>query len=61
MTKTKKKPIGYICATDPTDLWLGATDVKIYPTITALKKARKCWKECGIVALHAGEMVEPRK
>lgn len=62
MAKTKKKkPVGYICGTAPTDLWLGATDIIIYPTVKALKKARSCWKECGIMALYAGEMIEPSK
>ena len=54
----KKKPIGYICGTAPTDLHLGATDIIVYPTVAALKKGRKsCWKECGIMALYSGEMV----
>ncbi len=51
----KKNVIGYICGTDPTDLHIGALDVKIYPTVKDLKKARKCWKECGIKEVLLGD------
>lgn len=42
---------GYICGTDITDIYLGANDVKIFSSIEALKKARSCWEECGIIEL----------
>ena len=43
-----KKLYGYICGTDPTDIWIGANDVKIFSSMAVLKKKRTCWKECGI-------------
>ena len=57
MAKTKKRVIGYICGTDTTDLFLGATDVIIYPSIESLKKDRKCWEECGIEEVILGDVV----
>lgn len=53
------KVIGFICGEDDTDLHLGATDVIIYPTVEALKEARKCWTTCGIVEVKLGEFIEP--
>ena len=52
------KVIGFICGNDDLDLNLGATDVVIYPTIDALKKARKCVDECGVVEVLLGEVVQ---
>ena len=53
----KSKPLGYICGTDPEDINLGATDVKIYPTLKALKKARKCYKECGVLSIKIDKVI----
>lgn len=53
--------LGYICGTDPTDLHLGALDVKIYPTIEDLKKHRTCWEECGIIEVVKGEVIVESK
>lgn len=51
---------GYICGTDTTEINLGATDVIIYPSVAALKKKRKCWKECGILEIEVeGRYVTP--
>lgn len=50
-----QKKYAYVCGTAPTDLWIGA-DVKIYPSIKALKKARTCWKECGIYRIDLSNM-----
>lgn len=47
-----KKIKGYMCATDPTDIHLGANDVVIFSSIKALKKKRTCWEECGIVEIE---------
>ena len=52
-----KKPLGYICGTDPTDISLGATDVRIYPTLKALKKDRECWRECGILSVQIDKVI----
>lgn len=43
----------YMCQTDwNTDLPLGANDVKLYTSLKALKRARSCVKECGIVEVE---------
>lgn len=52
------KVIGFICGNDELDLSLGATDVVIYPTIEALKKAKKCVDECGVVEVLLGEVIQ---
>lgn len=46
--KNKRQLYGYICGIDSQDIALGANDVVIFSSIEALKKARGCWKECGI-------------
>lgn len=47
--KSKKS---YICGTD----WLyevgECSEVTLFSSVKALKKARQCWKECGIVELE---------
>lgn len=57
MSGKKEKPIGYVCGTALLDLHLGKPSVRMYSTQTALKKAEKCWKECGIVAIYEGEIL----
>ncbi len=52
------KVIGYICLTDELDVNLGAQDVVIYPSIDAIKAARQCTSECGIMEVLAGEVVQ---
>lgn len=52
------KVIGFICGNADLDLSLGATDVIIYPTVEALKNARQCWSECGIIAVELGEVIQ---
>lgn len=55
---------GYICGTDTTDIHLGAKDVIIFPDIRSLKKARTCWKECGILEINLSKaklVVKPKK
>lgn len=51
------KVVGYVCGTSDLDLSLGDTIV-VYPTIEALKKARQCVIECGIIEVTFGEVVQ---
>lgn len=59
-----KKLKGYICGTTPTDVNLGANDMVIFSSVKALKKARTCWKECGILEINLDELkykIKPKK
>lgn len=58
-TKTKKS---YICGVDWQHEVEECNDVKLYSTVNALKKDRKCWKECGIVELEikVKKWIEPQ-
>lgn len=50
----KKKDVqkAYICGIDwQCEIPFGANDVQLYSSVKALKKARTCWRECGIVEL----------
>lgn len=53
-TMTKDKSIkAYMCGIDwSCDLPLGANDVKLYTSLSAIKRNRTCIKECGIVEVR---------
>ena len=46
-----KKLKAYMCGTSTTDLHFEKPSVELYSSIKALKKERKCWRECGILEL----------
>lgn len=53
MTKPKKiSKKSYVCGTDWQHEIEECNDVKLFSSVKALKKARQCWKECGIVELQ---------
>jgi len=48
----KQKPLkAYVCGNTPLEISIGASDMVLYPTKKALKKASPCWKECGILEI----------
>jgi len=59
------KPLyGYICGTDTLEVSLGATDVKIFPSVKELNSGHSCWKECGILKIPLHNLkyqVKPKK
>lgn len=63
--KKIKKPskISYVCGVDWQEEIGECNDVKLYSSIEALKKARQCWQECGIVEIEitVKKWVEPQK
>jgi nickel-dependent lactate racemase len=58
--ETSKK--SYVCGIDWQHEIGECNDVKLYSSIKALKKARQCWEECGIVELEikVKKWVEPQ-
>jgi hypothetical protein len=52
----------YVCGVDFQHEIGECNDVKLFSSIKALKKARTCWKECGIVELEIKikKWVEPQ-
>jgi hypothetical protein len=46
-----KMRVGYMCGVDWQHELVGA-DCKIYYSLAQLKRARTCWKECGIVKVE---------
>jgi hypothetical protein len=50
MTKRVSKK-SYVCGVDWQHEIEECNDVKLYSSVKALKKARSCWEECGIVEL----------
>ena len=60
--KKKVSKISYICGVDWQHEVGECNDVQLYSSIKALKKARTCWEECGIVELEikVKKWVEPQ-
>jgi hypothetical protein len=58
--KVSKK--SYVCGVDWQHEIGECNDVKLFSSIKALKKARTCWEECGIVELEikVKKWVEPQ-
>jgi hypothetical protein len=47
------RKIGYMCLTDyDHELESASGGCKIYPSITELKKNKKCWQDCGIIKVE---------
>lgn len=45
----------YVCGRAMSDMQIGIPRTDVYKNVTALKKGRTCWKECGI------DLVEVRR
>ena len=52
----------YVCGVDWQQEIGECNDIKLYSSVKALKKARTCWEECGIVELEikVKKWVEPQ-
>lgn len=50
--KRRPKGIVYMCGTDWEVEWPQGQDIHVYQTVERLKRYRKCWAECGIVAVE---------
>lgn len=63
MAKKKIKKVKiYVCGVDWQHEVGEASDVKMYASVAALKRARTCWKSCGIVELEVtlSKWIEPQ-
>jgi hypothetical protein len=62
--KKSKKVVkkSYVCGVDWQHEIGECNDVKLFSSVKALKKARTCWAECGIVELELSvkKWVEPQ-